>query len=123
VNSMNLVENTGNGISLGSPGTTQVHKIPRLPMPSETGYLMEINDLRGAAKENEYDAWDVWKDSKATFGADRMTNGKGNLGTRMMHYTNQNHLGKMNVSFLDGHSEARRLTHTGVPFTLFFPNF
>ncbi|MCH2209524.1 MAG: type II secretion system GspH family protein [Lentisphaerales bacterium] len=125
VNSMNLADNSGKGIpnNVSKGNTSQAHKIPRIPLLSETGYLMEVNEFRGKTKENDYDEWDVWHESKATFGADRLANGKGNLGTRMMHYTDQKHLGKMSIAFLDGHSEVRRLNQSGVPFTLFLPLF
>ena len=122
-NSMNLAKNDGFGNLPLEDNTSRAHKIPQIPVASETGYLVEVNQYRADARANNYDNWDVWNEDKTTFRKNGDPNGRANRKTRMMHMSDQTHFGVMNVTFIDGHIETRRLNQSGVPFTLFLPNF
>jgi len=83
---------------------------------SELAYIVEFN-VDGQMQPRDYGGWDVWDPSQTTFDPKN----RPNLQPRMIRHDDLRHLGQTTVVFLDGHSEARKLTKTGLPFRLFNP--
>ncbi|HIG28268.1 MAG TPA: type II secretion system protein [Verrucomicrobiales bacterium] len=95
-------------------------KISTIPGFSRTAYLVEIND-GGPISAKGYGTWNVWNDQHTPFN----TRGVANRNPRMIAHDDDRHLGITNMSFLDGHTEKRKLAYSqsnnGVPFRLFNP--
>jgi prepilin-type N-terminal cleavage/methylation domain-containing protein/prepilin-type processing-associated H-X9-DG protein len=114
---------TINSIDFGKYAAQKVYapiacqKITSLPVgPSKVAYFAEINS-NGPFGPMDFAGWNIWERTDPTF--DYL--GKPNPNPRMMKADDKRHAGMTSLAFLDGHSEAVKLTAKGCPFTLFNP--
>ena len=98
-------------------GATPYQRLRDFPEgTTQLAYLFEIN--AGPPMEpRAYAGWNVWDRSHTTFSF----TGRPNLEPRMIKHDDKRHQGQTMVTFLDGHTESRKLTKTGLPFRLFNP--
>lgn len=100
---------------------TWTHKLAKLPKEmSNIAYLVESNNQKMHNDASNYNLWDIWKPQVFTFNA--AGNPNGTNASRSFSSTDQQHYGKMNVSFFDGHSEVRQINNSSLPFSLFNGN-
>ena len=96
------------------------HNLSSFPKSlDKIGYLMEANNQRAYDQGDNYHLWDIFKYDKFTFDESGGTNSESN--SRSMHYLDQQHLGKMNMTFFDGHAKALYIKNGGYTFGLLNP--
>ena len=99
---------------------TRAHKPSTFPKTmSEIGYLMEVNNKRAHDSSNNYNLWDIFKPNSFTFNESGGTNTESN--SRSIYYLDQQHLGKMNMTFFDGHSQVLNIRKGGYTFGILNP--
>lgn len=99
---------------------TRTHNPATFPKTmSEVGYLMEVNNKRAHDSSNNYNLWDIFKPDSFTFDASGGTNTEAN--SRSMYYLDSQHLGKMNMTFFDGHSSVLNIRRGGYTFGILNP--
>ena len=86
---------------------------------NEVGYLVEVNNQRAYDQGDNYHLWDIFSPDKFTFDESGGTNSASN--SRSFHYLDQQHLGKMNMTYFDGHSQALYIKNGGFTFSIFNP--
>jgi prepilin-type N-terminal cleavage/methylation domain-containing protein/prepilin-type processing-associated H-X9-DG protein len=92
-------------------------KITGLPVgPSRIAYFAEINN-DGPFGPMDFPGWNLWEIPDFAFD----DQAKPNSNPRMIKSEDKRHGGMTALSFLDGHSEAVRLTPQKCPLTLFNP--
>jgi prepilin-type processing-associated H-X9-DG protein len=85
----------------------------------EIGYLMEANTKRAHDNGNNYNLWDIFDPNKFTFNA----SGGANLADpRSLPLEDQQHLGKMNMTYFDGHTAPVRLKVGSFTYALLNPH-
>ena len=85
----------------------------------EIGYVVEANNERAYDQGAYYHLWDIFHKNKFTFNESGGVNNENN--SRSMHYLDPQHLGKMNMTFFDGHSKALYIKNGGHTFGIFNP--
>ena len=116
VNSIDTVQYDTNG---NYKGVTS-HNSSTFPKSlDEIGYLMEANNQRAYDQGDNYHLWDIFDPNKFTFNSAGGTNSE--TDSRSMHYLSQQHLGKMNMTFFDGHSKALYIKNGGYTFGILNP--
>ena len=96
------------------------HNLSNFPKSlDQIGYLVEANNQRAYDQGNYYHLWDIFSPNKFTFNSTGGTNSE--TDSRSMHYLDMQHLGKMNMTFFDGHSETLHIRKGGYTFGLFNP--
>jgi len=92
-------------------------KLTSLPVaPSKVAYFAEINS-DGPVGPRDFAGWNLWQPTDPTF--DYLS--RPNANPRMIKTGEKRHAGTTALAFLDGHSEAVKLTPQKCPFTLFNP--
>lgn len=105
----------------GSYKGVWAHNISAFPKSlDEVGYLVEVNNERANGQGDNYHLWDIFSPDKFTFDESGGTNSKANA--RSFHYLDQQHLGKMNMTFFDGHSKTLYIKNGGYNFSIFNPH-
>jgi prepilin-type N-terminal cleavage/methylation domain-containing protein/prepilin-type processing-associated H-X9-DG protein len=96
---------------------TPYQKLTALPVAaSKVAYFAEIN-ANGPMGPRDFGVWNLWQATDPTFDY----RARPNPDPRMIKANDQRHGGNTALSFLDGHSEAVKLTPERCPFTLFNP--
>ena len=120
VNSLDMpeYERTNGGTSRG----IWAHTPDTMPKSlDEIGYLMEANTKRIHDNPGyKYELYDVFQSNKFTWNASGGPNNEGN--SRSLHFTDQQHLRKMNMSFFDGHSSVINLKGSGLDWGILNPH-
>jgi prepilin-type N-terminal cleavage/methylation domain-containing protein/prepilin-type processing-associated H-X9-DG protein len=83
---------------------------------TELAYMFEVN-TDGPIQPRDYATWNLWDQTHTTFNPQ----GRANASPRMIRAQDKRHLGQTTIVFIDGHTEARRLTTNGLPFKIFNP--
>ena len=97
------------------------HRVATFPKSlNEVGYIVEANNQRAFNQGDNYHLWDIFSPDKFTFDASGGANSENNA--RSFHYLDQQHLGKMNMTFFDGHSKALHIQNGGITFAIFNPH-
>ena len=100
---------------------TRTHNPTTFPKAmSEIGYLMEVNNKRAHDGSNNYNLWDIFKPVSFTYNAVGGTNSQSD--SRSMHYLDSQHLGKMNMTFFDGHSQVLNIRNGRYTFGILNPH-
>ena len=86
---------------------------------SGIGYIIESNNEKMHNDGSNYNLWDVFKPQAFTFNASGAPNSSNSA--RCFSSTDKQHLGKLNVSFFDGHSEVRILNNSSFSFGILNP--
>ena len=99
----------------------RAHKLAQIPKSlNEVIYVLEVNNQRAKNSDNNYNLWDIFKPQSFTFNESGGSNNQNN--SRCFSYLDQQHFGKMNVTFFDGHSEARPLKSSSLSYKLMNPH-
>jgi len=99
---------------------TRTHNPATFPKAlSEVGYIMEANNKRAHDSSNNYNLWDIFKPISFTFNANGGTNSQSD--SRSLHYLDTQHLGKMNMTFFDGHARVLNIKNGGYTFGILNP--
>jgi prepilin-type N-terminal cleavage/methylation domain-containing protein len=92
-------------------------KLMGLPVGSaRIAYFAEINS-NGPFGPRDFAGWNIWEPTDPAFDYQS----RPNTDPRMIKADDKRHVGATAISFLDGHSEAVKLTPQKCPFTLFNP--
>ena len=96
------------------------HNVSAFPKSlDEIAYLVEVNNERAFDQGDNYHLWDIFKFDKFTFDASGGVNSK--TDSRSMYYLDPQHLGKMNMTFFDGHSKSYYIKNGGLTYGIFNP--
>ena len=86
----------------------------------EVGYIVEVNNQRAYDQGAYYHLWDIFRPSMFSF-----NNNGGRISennSRSMHSLDPQHLGKMNMTFFDGHAKAFNIKKGGLTYGIFNPH-
>lgn len=84
--------------------------------PTKVAYVAELNS-EGPVGPTSFAGWNIWSSVDTTF----HQGSSPNLNPRMISSGDKRHNGRTCVAFMDGHTEAVKLTWQQCPITLFNP--
>lgn len=104
-----------------SYGSANFYRLAQIPGgPSQLAYIFEFDTdatHNGGIGTRGFGSWNIATSKDTTFAPSGLPNGV----PRMIYAKDGRHSGKTTLVFLDGHTEVRKLTAAGLPFTLFNP--